>query len=209
MDLPAIPDWLGTAIVGTAAGGIGYLAKGRIEHRKELRARKSASLERLKRLAALLQQSDSVFVDQNNMVRRLWGELSTRLGKGVQTGRGFDEDFFVAYDRFTPEERELHAIIRGMTMNSMRTVNEQLAEWLSEDLEFKVYAGPDGRLSDLKSMLQELDRHLGIWHAKYAGVLAGDQKRSLVYVGDEKGHGVAFPHGIEKVVQGAIDEFPA
>lgn len=206
MELSAIPDWLGTAVFGSVAAAVGFFAKSYFEERKERRARKLTSLEQLRRLAALLQQSDNVFTDQNKLVRRLWRDLSTRLGSDIETGRGFDEDFFSAYDRLTVEEKELHAIIRGMTMNSLRTVNTQLAQWLSEDLEFKLYSGTDTVFSDLKGMLQRLERHISAWHDKYASVLAGDLKRSLVYLGDEKEHGEPFPQGIERVVERAIQQ---
>jgi len=209
MDLSAIPDWLGTAVLGGLAAAVGFFAKAHIERKKEIHTKRTASLERLKRLAALLQQSESIYMDQNNLVCRLWNELSGRLGSTFKTGLGYDEDFYVAYDQLTSAERELHSIIRGTTMNSLRTVNEQLTQWLSEDLEFKVYAGPDPRVSELKEMLQMLERHLALWHDKYRCVLIVESKRSLVYLGDEKKHGKPFPHGIEKVVQDVIDKFSA
>jgi hypothetical protein len=161
----------------------------------------------LKRLAGLLQQSASIYVDQNSLVRRLWNELFERLGPCIETGSGYDEDFYAAYDQFTPAERELHSIIRGTTLNSLYTVNEQIAQWASEDFEFKVYFGPDKHLSELSDKLRRLERHLALWQDKYKSVLVNDPKRSLVYLGDEKGHGEPFPRGIEQLVQAAIDQY--
>ena len=204
MDLLAIPDWLGTAVTGTVAAVIGFLAKAEIDRRRQLRARESELRERLKRLASLLHHSASVFTDQNKLVRRLSSQLAERLGSALDTGRGFDEDFFVAYELFTTDDRELHSIIRGITMNSLRSVNDQLSQWLSGDTDFKTYVGADAHRAELKLFLQRLERHLSRWHDKYMSILVEDSKRSLVYLGDEKEQGEPFPTGIEQVVERSI-----
>jgi len=209
MDITAVPPWLGTAIAGGIAAVIGFAGKAIIESRKQVAAKKEESLQRLKRLAALLQQSQSIFVDQNNLVRRLNAQIVARLGNNIEMARGFDETFYSSYDKLIPDERELLSIIRGTTMNSLRTVNEHLAVWLSDDSSFKLYDGPDEHLSELAIKLKILDRHLALWHDKYKSVLLPDPKRSLVYLGDEKAQGVPFPHGIEEVVQSAISKCSA
>ena len=91
MDITAVPPWLGTAIAGGIAAVLGFAGKAIIESRKQVAAKKEESLQRLKRLAALLQQSQSIFVDQNNLVRRLNAQIVARLGNNIEMARGFDE----------------------------------------------------------------------------------------------------------------------
>lgn len=207
MDLTTLPDWFSSILVGTIFAALGYFAKGALDERKRRSEKRVESLQRLKRLDELLRLSGQVYKDQNAMARRLWGKLSERIGPSLDAKLGFDEVFHQAFEQMTPDERELHGMIRGTSKNSLRQANEMMQQWLTEDSEFKRYDGVDDSLKLLAPWLRHLEQHLALWHDKLQGVLLEDPKRSLVYLGDEKRHGKEFPHGIEAVVQTAIKGF--
>jgi len=209
MDISTIPEWLGTGIVSGVSAVVGFIAKSIIDKRRSQKAKLLQSLNRLKELSGLLNQSRGIFVDQNKLVRRLHTILENRIGAEFVTGLGFDEDFYVSYEKFTPEEHELHSFIRSITMNSLRIVNERTKEWLNAASEFKTYNGTNEPRKKLSDALQKLDRHLSLWHDNYKSSIENDEKRALVYLGDEKKKGEKFPHGIEQVVSAVIEELAA
>ena len=96
MDISTIPEWLGTGIVSGVSAVVGFIAKSIIDKRRSLKAKLLQSLNRLKELSGLLNQSRGIFVDQNKLVRRLHTILKYRIGAEFVTGLGFDEDFYVS-----------------------------------------------------------------------------------------------------------------
>lgn len=204
MDISTIPDWIGTAIVGVITGIIGYLFKSYLDQRKRNKEKKQEEEQRLLQLRGLFQQTGSLFEDQSKLVRRLWVLIGKRVGPNFQTGLGFDEDLYRAYDTFTEEESELHSIIRSTTTNSQRLANERVSEWLTTDNTYKMYKEEVPERVELAQKLLKLERHLSLWHDKCKSVLH-DPKRSLVYLGDEKKHGEPFPSGIEDTLDKVIE----
>jgi hypothetical protein len=129
----------------------------------------------------------------------------------VPHGLGYDGTFIYMYDRFTPAEAELHAIIRSTTMNSKRRVNQQMSDWFDEYIGFKTGDQPNQARERLAEQLKILELHLNQWHDKYDAMIPdsegkkpSNKKHSLVYLADEKKHGPGFPKGIKQLVQNVI-----
>ncbi len=125
-DLLTLPDWLGTAMVGAVIAALGYVAKMILEWWAEMREARRARRARLVALLALLQSSRVSFEIQNDHAQRLLGMIHhNHPGLGVE-GQGYEWAFAAAYPQFTPEELELHSIIRGITIHALR---EAAVQW--------------------------------------------------------------------------------
>jgi hypothetical protein len=86
-------------------------------------------------------------------------------------------------------------------------INEALAEWLQSDVRHRIITRKrTEREIRLAELLNELDTHLLLWLAKYQGWIPDQPDRALVYLADEKCHGIEFPHGLDQAVQAVLEE---
>jgi hypothetical protein len=187
------------AIFTALVGALGYFGKSYFDSRRRKREESRIHAASLEELNGLLRQSKDLFINQNYKARTLKQMIGNRHGSDLSAfDRGYDEGFYRLYDELTPEERELHSLIRGTSQESMHRVNEATQEWIRVNLP-KVKA--NGYVN-LAQQLEALEDHLNDWMAKYQGVLAQDPKRCLVYLADEKRQGRGFPKALEP----ALDE---
>lgn len=206
MNLGSIPEWLGAGAVAAIAGALGYAGKAFRDYWKSRRTSHHEMLARLKELAALLEESRSLFVVQNEQARRLVDMLEGSHPGEVSAADGFEEIFSKLHDRFSPQESRLHGIIRSVTVSPQRRVNEAMTDWLKADTVFKDTEQPTPERVELSGDLRTLELHLNMWHAKYEMWIPEEPKHALVYLADEDQHGVGFPTGIEKTVQRVIEQ---
>ena len=82
----------------------------------------------------------------------------------------------------------------------MLPLNQAMLEWLNEDTYYKLntHKGP---LNDLSLALRTLEAHLILWRAKYQFWIPDKPERALVYMNDERRHGVGFPDGLDNLVK--------
>lgn len=99
------------------------------------------------------------------------------------------ESFFYLY----PSEKDLHYIIRGITINAILPVNEALQEWLKNDNYFKGQLNRRDIYGKLALNLADLEAHLLLWRAKFEVWIPDNPERAIVYMYDENRHGVPFP----------------
>lgn len=202
------PHWLVAAVVGLVSGGVGFVAKDGYERWIEEREKDRAQLESLERLSSLLEESYSIFQDQNYKARRLIEMLRrnhpSEFVERCSQGCGFDDAFFLMADLFTPEERELQQLIRSTTINSQRRVNEEMREWLKAERSFSGPHQPSVTREELARQLDTLRKHLNLWFDKYHAWIPNEPERSLVYLADEKKHGERFPTELGKTVRDVI-----
>jgi len=95
----------------------------------------------------------------------------------------------------TDEERQLHLLIRTMTVHTFRPLNQSLLEWLRADRYFRAVSPSDRRLGGLALVLAQLEAHLVLWVAKYEAWIPQHPEHALVFLADEERHGVGFPKG--------------
>jgi hypothetical protein len=117
---------------------------------------------------------------------------------------GYEALFSSSFERMTPEERQLHEIIRGMTIHAMLPANTALLDWIQKDVFYKGQSMSKGSFRALPPLLSQLEAHLRLWKAKYETWIPDHPEHALVYLADEQDHGVGFPTGIDSVVAKAL-----
>ena len=194
--------WAWPIVLTALLGAIGWFGKTVNDWREESRqihAKRQASLQQL---GALLDTSERVFLIQADQRGRLLELLEKNHPGKVDTSAGYDAAFAKLYDEFTTDESELHGVIRAMTVNAMRELNLAMSDWLKGDASFKTRAVSLTARDAIADELRNLELHLTLWHAKYQYWIPETPKHALVYLGDEKEHGIPFL----KKVKGLVNE---
>ncbi|MGB2930865.1 MAG: hypothetical protein WBE08_06740 [Methyloceanibacter sp.] len=112
---------------------------------------------------------------------------------------GYEETLALGYSGLSNTERETHSIIRAMTEHIVYPLNLQLLDWVREDTYFKACRGK-GPYGELARRLGDLETHLLMWKAKYEVWIPKQPTHALVFLDDEKEHGIGFPAGIDDLV---------
>lgn len=201
--LAQIPEWLGTAVIGFIIAVLGYIGKLIVESLNAFQERRNARRARLVELHCLLKAGKTSFDIQAELRDRLDSSITENHPKIPQEG-GYEKRFTAAYEKFSPEEKELHSLIQSITVYSLKPTNEAVSNWLKADTYFKVQRLDDSLSGRLANELFKLESHLLLWHAKYQAWIPGHPEHALVYLADEARHGVGFPAGIEDIVEEAI-----
>ncbi len=203
-NLMQVPEWLGAAVIGAVVAALGYVGKLIVESWLGIREAQNARRARLVELRSLLRAAWVSFAVQNNHAKRLLSMVREKHSDLIGTEEGFERTFSKAYRVFTPDEKELHAIIRSITIYSLRPTNLSLSNWLKSDTYFKAQKPSQGILGELAEELAALEAHLILWHAKYETWIPDNPEHALVYLADEEEHGIKFPSGIDEVVSKAL-----
>ena len=195
-------------LAGAVLAALGYVGKQLadlvIAQIAAIRVRRA----RLLRLYSLLRAGRIIFATQNDLVRDLLQEISENHPEASSpelAAAGFEEVFAQAYPNFTAAERNLHSVIRGQTINAMRSINTELSAWLTEDDFYKVFTGgargsATQNRAQLAQLLGDLEVHLRLWHAKYETWIIDRPEHALVYTADAERHGTGFPGGLDNLV---------
>jgi hypothetical protein len=205
--LSSVPEWLGAAIVGAVFAMLGYFGRSGIDEWRRRRAERQREKSELLLLANLLSESRSIFDNQIYSARRLMTLLRQNHPADAHGLKGYDETFYKLHDKMNDDERELQSLIRSMTMNSQRRVNERLRSWLDRNGELFIKDHPNDEVRDkFASELRELTEHLNQWFDKYNFWMPDDKRRSVVFLWDEKQHGKGFPPELEPTLRRMLEE---
>ena len=202
-------SWAWPIVLTAIIGALGWFGKTVYDWREDYRQANAERLANLQQLSALLDTSERLFNIQAVQRDRLLKLLEKNHPDKIDMGAGYDAAFEKLYDEFTPEERELHGFIRAMTVNAMLKLNLAMSDWLKGDASFKTRAVSLKVRNDLADQLRNLELHLTLWHAKYQYWIPENQKHALVYLGDEKEHGIPFPQKLKGLVDKAIQNLQA
>jgi hypothetical protein len=154
----------------------------------------------LVQLQSLLRAGFYTYDTQIGHREKLTDMIEQRTSKKLSSGvEGYDQFFADAFESFVASEKELHDIIRAFTIHAMRPLNMSLLQWIRDDAYFKGQSG-DTPLGKLAAALARLEIHLILWLAKYEVWIPEFKAHALVYLVDEKNHGVGFPTGIEELI---------
>lgn len=196
------------ALVGSAVtaafAALAYAGNSVMERRQQKRKERAGLIAQLQGLAALLDASGALFRLQQEQVQALLRLLEKNHAKEVRGSEGYDEAMARCYLVMTDQERERHGVIRAYTEHSMRRINQVLSEWCSADRAFKSELVATRRRRELAQELFALEIHLTLWHAKFESWIPGHPERALVYLDDEKKHGLGFPNAREADVAGRV-----
>jgi hypothetical protein len=208
-----LPEWSRTMLVGAVSALAGYAWKNWIEGRERKQRERTGTIAQLQDLKTLLDTSGKLFAIQQEQVRRLMNLLEQNHPSVYAQGEGYEDTIARCYSQFTAEETALHGIIRAYSEHSMRRVNEALGEWIEQDKQFKTAQVESARREELAARLRDLEMHLLLWHAKRECWLSNQPHHALVYMADEKAHGLGFPgdqitkaNGVEVKVNGVDTE---
>lgn len=206
-----IPSWLGAGFFSVLTFILGFVIKHLIDSRQTREQRLQGLLQRLERLVTLLKDSGDIFRTQNDKVRGLMAQVQqNHPGEVPASVQGFGDTFQFMYsnNKYTPDERHQHEIIRSVTISQLHRINAKLQEWLDEGYNFLSAPSTRSDISKkkarLQKMLDELGTHLAWWLAEYEATMPNDPARALIYSNDEHRTGYPFPTGIEQVVDDVI-----
>ncbi len=200
-----IPDWLGAAIIGAIFAAVGYLARELIERRKVNQAIVAENISNLKSLLRLLGIQKRVYDLQCEQRNELVSHLEEQFPEEVVKYAGFEEKFEYLYDKMNLRDREIHLVIRSYTKGSLLPLNKKIQE-IAQNINVNLLKVNPEEKEKLKVLLEDLDLHLTLWLAKYEDWIPDNPKHSLVYLVDEKEHGVGFPKGIEDVISKTLEK---
>lgn len=187
------PIEIQVSIIGAVLAAIGYVGKSLVDWWQDKRRERTGILAQLLELKALLDTSGKVFAIQQKQVKRLEALLQQNHPNEYKQGEGYDERMARCYPVLLKGEKELHGIIRAYTEYSMRRINEAMAAWIDRDKYFKTGQVKSNRREKLAERLRDLEMHLLLWQAKYQFWIPDHPEHALVYMEDEKGHGLGFP----------------
>jgi len=194
-------NWLWPALLTAAIAAVGYVAKLLIETIKGIRTDANARRSRLLELYSLIKAGDTAFKVQSENRNKLMGIIERKYPQLIAGKTGFEEIMEACFSTFTPGEKELHTIIRAITVHTIFTLNTALLDWLKKDNFYKSRRHNDTTLARLSQKLTALEAHLYLWLAKYAIWIPDTDAHALVYLADEKRHGVIFPKGIDVLIE--------
>ena len=194
-------NWLWPALLTAAIAALGYVAKLLIETIKSIRAEKNARRTQLLELYSLIKAGNIAFEVQKENRNLLTGLIEKNHTQLIKGKIGFEEKMEAAFDSFSIEEKELHTLVRAITMHTINPINAALLDWLKKDKYYKARKHDDSTLSQLSQKLTSLEAHLYLWIAKYAIWMPENKAHALVYLADEKRHGVMFPKGIDVLIE--------
>ncbi len=192
-------NWLSKVIVGAIIASLGYVGKQISDVLLEMRRVRQLRRAQLIQLESLLRVTRVAFEVQNQHARDLLAILQERI-KDLDSSGGFEKVFSREFRDMLPEEKEIHALVRGITVSSLRTGNSALLKWLESDVYFNAQYRKSGPLRVLAGKLAELQSHIILWQAKFEIWIPDQSKHALVYMADEQQHGSAFPTGLDPAV---------
>jgi hypothetical protein len=189
------------AVLGGLFAALGYVGKLTFETIRAIFDRRNARVAKLVELDGLLRASRAVYATQNQLANRLVRSIEAdQPNLKVPPPGGLDATIAVAYADMTQDQQSTQGVIRSMSQNAMKPLNDAILQWLKEDTFWKAGSGPRTLKSRLARSLGALEGHLYLWQAKYAYWMT-DPLHSLVYLADEKAHGVGFPDGLDALVK--------
>jgi len=201
MENAAANNWFWPAMLTAAIAAAGYIAKLLIDTIKNIRAEKRERRTHLLELYALLRAGNVAFNVQKENRTRLMELINVHHADLIKGKVGFEEIMEAAYNSFGDKEKELHTIIRAITVHTICSLNAAMLEWLKKDTYYKSHKHNNNNLSRLSQSLMALEAHLYLWNAKYAIWIPKHPAHALVYLADEQKHGVVFPKGIDILIE--------
>jgi hypothetical protein len=201
--------WAAPALLAALIAALGFIGKTVadliLRYRETARERRSRLIE----LYTLIRAGDAAFRVQRDLRIRLAKQLRQRLPETAQLPPGFERLFAATYSDMNDEERQLHSLIRTMTVHTFRPLNQSLLEWLRSDRYFRAVPPSHRRLGNLALFLAQLEAHLIIWVAKYEVWMIPDHpEHAVVFLADEEKHGVQFPKGGATILAKALGHPP-
>jgi len=186
-------EWLGSALLGATIAALGYVLKLLIELFQSSQDKKRQRRSSLIELRSLLRASRVGFQIQQDHAKTLVDLIQG--DENVEELAGYEAKISTAYASLNKEEKELHGLIRSLTINTLRPTNKSILAWLKRDMYFKA------QKNEMANQLAILESHLILWLAKYEAWIPQNPEHALIYMADENKHGVGFPKKIDELIE--------
>ena len=166
----------------------------------------AAVLRELRVFKALLDESWALYLSHNQQRGRLAKMVITNHRAELPPFEGYDDLFYKMHDAMSEEEKSLFRIVRGNTKRGMHRMNGRILEWVEAHPIAVLLPQRTPAVGELEAQALALKVHLEEWFAKYEETFLPDEKRTLVYLADEKKHGKGWPKGLEPAVAAVMAE---
>ncbi len=191
-------------MLGAVIAVLGWVGKQCAEWFLSVRAEDRMRRARLTELLALVRAGDAAWQVQCENRDRLANLIKERAESLRGSPMSYDRLLAAAFPTMSPQEAELHAIVRSITVHTFQPLNQALLEWLTGDVEFRVHLQDGSPRGMLAKYLADLEAHLLLWHAKFRAWIPDHPERALVYLADEERHGVGFPAGGVEIIEAVL-----
>jgi hypothetical protein len=201
-------------LISALLAAVGYVINIALNWQASRRKVKAERVTNLVKLQSLLQASNASFQIQRLHARNLLKKVNKNhpgfffdFNRVISNLGEYELNLSKAYPIFLTEEKELHEIIRSITINSLYPINKSFMDWLKEDTYFKAQWQREDIHGDLAKQLSQLDAHLILWISKYRiWITPKKPEHALVYMADEAEHGVVFPSELNETVKILLEE---
>jgi hypothetical protein len=201
-DTLSSPAWLNKLLVAAVIGSLGYVADKLLITLRRWRERKRKRRADLLRLQGLLTTMQAIFLVQGRHRDKLFAAIEER--NGVQK-IGYEATFVANFATFNASDKQSHALIRGITIHSLKPLNDQAIAWVNADVFYRSNTGSTLDRS-LAEHLNQLATHLMLWRALYEMWIPSEPSHALVYLADELDAGIGFPTGVEGLIDRVLSK---
>jgi hypothetical protein len=171
-------EGIGAAVIGAIIAALGYVGKLIVDAGIDARKRRHDRRSQLVDLRSLLQVTKTSFAIQNEHAIRLLATLRER-NPALEIAGGYESAFASAYKSFTAGEKELHEIIRGITVHTLKPTNAEIINWIRCDTYFRGQQKGARLIGALPERLSDLQTHLSCgWRSTRHGFWTSLNMRS-------------------------------
>jgi hypothetical protein len=163
------------------------------------------ALAALREFRDYLDEAWGVFTNQADYRNRLYQMIEANHPELVTGSSSFDELFFNAYPVLSTEEKELFAIVRGLTERDAFTTNSRIRRWIEEHPLVELLPERTLAVAKLEEQVSLLKMHLDFWFKLFNEKFLPDERRALVYPGVELRR-LEWPSGVEPATDAVIAE---
>ncbi len=191
-------------MLGAVIAVLGWTGKQVLEWFFRLRAEQKSRRSRLLALLAIRRAAEAIWASQCKTRDKFVALVRSREEAFRGPTKPYDHLFSAAFPSMSPQEAELHEIVRSTTIHAIRPLNQATLQWLTSDADFRVHPHDESLMGRLAKYLTELEVHLVLWNAKFQAWIPDSPERALVYLADEQHHGVGFPLGGEDIIKAVL-----
>jgi uncharacterized protein YuzE len=167
---------------------------------------RAGALAALREFRGYLDEAWNVFINQNNYRNQLYRLIKTELPHIASRSIGYDQTFYDAYPELPPTGRELFATVRRISEANAYQANNRIREWIRNHPLDNLLPERTPAAVELEKQVGLLALHLKDWFAIYEEEFLPNERRTLVYAGDERRLGQPWPRGVEPAVDAMIAE---
>ena len=185
----SLPSWLTSSLSSFGSFVVGAICKMIWDAILAKRANKIGRIDRVERFKGSLKELSQLDLVQKKFISKLVKLIEIRRNITTPTLEDKYESLIADnYPTFTDSELDLFITIRGMTVNSMKRLTDDLSTWIDQNTEFKnntiknIQTGPG---FDFSQNIVKLELHLNVWKDKYAAWMSND-KHAFIRIDDEE-----------------------